>query len=156
RGVTIGTVSDITLAPDRRNVQVTSDIYVDAMKRLGLAVPKKGEQSMDPTVRVQLVSAGITGVRFLQADFFDPERYPPPVLSFAPPWTKVPPPPPTERRRGGGGGGGGAGPPPPAAGANPRMADLKKPLVSFDGLEIGLNPNAGSFTHFLLDFRRPA
>src|SRR5207248_11457677 len=31
-----------------------------------------------PRVRVQLASAGITGVRFIQTDFFDPERYPPP------------------------------------------------------------------------------
>ena len=90
RGVTIGTVADITLAPDRRNVQVTSDIYVDAMKRLGLAIPKQGEQSMDPNLRVQLVSAGITGVRFLQSDFFDPRRYPPPALSFEPPWNYMP------------------------------------------------------------------
>ncbi len=90
RGVTMGTVADITLAPDRRNVQVTSNIYVDALRRLGLAVPKEGEQSMDPNLRVQLVSAGITGVRFLQTDFFDPQRYPPPALRFPPPWNYVP------------------------------------------------------------------
>src|SRR5215470_11941080 len=90
RGVTIGTVGDITLAPDHRNVQVTSDIYVDALKRLGLEVPKKGGQPLDPSLRVQLVSAGITGVRFLQTDFFDPERYPPPALSFPPPWNYLP------------------------------------------------------------------
>src|SRR5205814_304905 len=41
RGVTVGTVADITIAPDRRNVQVTSDVYVDAILRLGLTVPKK-------------------------------------------------------------------------------------------------------------------
>jgi len=31
RGVTVGTVADITIAPDHRHVQVTSDIYVDAL-----------------------------------------------------------------------------------------------------------------------------
>ena len=52
---------------------------VDAIRRLGLAVPKEGERSMDPNLRMQLASSGITGVRFLQTDFFDPGRYPPPA-----------------------------------------------------------------------------
>ena len=36
RGVTVGTVADITIAPDHRHVQITSDVYVDALVRLGL------------------------------------------------------------------------------------------------------------------------
>ena len=36
RGVTVGNVADITIAPDHRHVQVTSDVYVDALQRLGL------------------------------------------------------------------------------------------------------------------------
>jgi paraquat-inducible protein B len=92
RGVTVGTVSDITIAPDHRHVQVTSDIYVDAIKRLGLGdrAPRKGEEFMNPLLRVQLVSAGITGVRFLQTDFFHPQRYPEPTLPFEPPWNYIP------------------------------------------------------------------
>jgi paraquat-inducible protein B len=90
RGVTVGTVADITIAPDRRNVQVTSDIYVDAIRRLGLPVPERGEEFIDPRLRVQLASSGITGVRFLQTDFLDPKRYPPPVMPFEPPWNYVP------------------------------------------------------------------
>jgi len=92
RGVTVGTVADITIAPDHRLVQVTSDIYLDALVRLGLlkAAPKAGEQFIDPHLRVQLVAAGITGVRFLQTDFFDESRYPPPILPFPPPWNYVP------------------------------------------------------------------
>jgi paraquat-inducible protein B len=92
RGVTVGTVSDITIAPDHRHVQVTSDIYVDAMQRLGLGdrAPRKGEEFINPLLRVQLVSAGITGVRFLQTDFFHPQRHPAPVLPFDPPWNYVP------------------------------------------------------------------
>ena len=48
------------------------------LARLGLRIPKRdtGEVFIDPNLRVQLVSAGITGVRFLQTDFFDTERYP--------------------------------------------------------------------------------
>jgi len=92
RGVTVGTVSDITVAPDHRHVQVTADMYVDSLVRLGLIehAPKKGEEFASPNWRVQLASAGITGVRFIQTDYFDPERYPLPQLSFEPPWNYVP------------------------------------------------------------------
>ena len=92
RGVTVGNVADITIAPDHRHVQVTSGIYVDAIARLGLGdrAPRKGEDFMNPLLRVQLVSAGITGVRFLQADFFHPGRYPEPLLPFDPPWNYIP------------------------------------------------------------------
>ena len=34
--------------------------------------------------------AGITGVRFLQTDFFDESRFPPPKLPFPVPWNYVP------------------------------------------------------------------
>lgn len=90
RGVTVGTVAEISVAPDGRQVQVTSDIYSDALTRLGLELPVAGGAFIDPNLRVQLASAGITGVRFLQTDFFDPARHPPPSLSFAPPWNYVP------------------------------------------------------------------
>jgi len=90
RGVTVGTVRDITVAPDGRHVQVTSDIFVDALERLGLEQPKRGAPFIDPNLRVQLASAGITGTRFLQTDFFDPVRHPPPKLPFEPPWNYVP------------------------------------------------------------------
>lgn len=92
RGVTVGNVADITIAPDHRHVQVTSDIYVDALARLGLGTraPTKGEEFINPLLRMQLVSAGITGVRFLQTDFFHAGRYPEPILPFEPPWNYVP------------------------------------------------------------------
>jgi paraquat-inducible protein B len=45
---------------------------------------------MPENLRVQLVAAGITGVRFLEVDFFDPERYPLPPLPFKPPWNYLP------------------------------------------------------------------
>lgn len=92
RGVTLGSVSDITVAPDHRHVQVTSAIYIDAMARLGLRLtpPTKGEEFLDSKIRIRLANAGITGVRFLQADFVDPDRYPPPVLPFEVPWNYVP------------------------------------------------------------------
>ncbi len=92
RGVTVGTVGDITIAPDHRHVQVTSEIYVDAMARLGLGdrAPQQGEEFISPLLRMQLVSAGITGVRFLQTDYFHPQRFPKPALPFEPPWNYIP------------------------------------------------------------------
>jgi paraquat-inducible protein B len=90
RGVTVGIVRDITVAPDGRHVQVTSAIFVDALKRLGLERPKPGGAFIDPNLRVQLASAGITGIRFLETDIFDPVRHPAPQLPFEPPWNYVP------------------------------------------------------------------
>jgi paraquat-inducible protein B len=94
RGVAIGTVADITIAPDHRHVQVTSDIYVDAVRSLGISDgkpnPDSGLPFMPENLRVQLVASGITGVRFLEVDFFDPSRYPPPPLPFKPRWDYIP------------------------------------------------------------------
>jgi paraquat-inducible protein B len=94
RGVTVGTVANITIAPDHRHVQVTSDVYVDAVRSLGISDgapnPKSGQPFMPEDLRVQLAAAGITGVRFLEVDFFDPSRYPPPPLPFTPPWNFIP------------------------------------------------------------------
>ena len=87
RGVTIGVVKDITIAPDHRLVQVTADIYVDAMVRLGLGTRSeiKSYQSDSPQdLRVKLATTGVTGVKFLLVDFF-PDAAPPPPLSFEAP-----------------------------------------------------------------------
>ena len=64
RGVTIGTVTDITISPDHRHVQVMSDVYLDSLTRLGLHIPKKntGEVFIDPNLRVQLAAADTTPV----------------------------------------------------------------------------------------------
>ncbi|RMG18366.1 MAG: MCE family protein [Planctomycetota bacterium] len=94
RGVQVGTVSRIAVAPDRRRVEVECAVDVSVLERLGLRSPE-GEPDPDAPfvpedLRVQLVSAGITGVKFLQADFFDPAQYPPPELPFIPPPNYVP------------------------------------------------------------------
>jgi len=83
RGVTLGTVSAITVAPDHRRVEVWMRIYKQELARMGF----DPAAARDPTLRPQLASAGITGVKFVQFDTFDPERYPPPVLDFTPPET---------------------------------------------------------------------
>jgi ABC-type transporter Mla subunit MlaD len=81
RGVTLGTVAAITVAPDHRHVEVWMKIYTDELRRMGFAA----DRQLDPILRPQLASAGITGVKFVQFDMFPPERYPVPELEFAPP-----------------------------------------------------------------------
>ena len=61
RGVTIGNVSAIEIAPDHRMVDVITDL------------------------RAQLGSQGITGVKFIAIDFFDVKSNPPPELPFTAP-----------------------------------------------------------------------
>ena len=88
RGVTIGTVSGITIAPDHRLVQVTSECYVDSMVRLNLGSEeelKNYEAPVPPDLRVQLATTGITGVKFLLVDFFTDPDDPPPLEFDTPP-----------------------------------------------------------------------
>ena len=158
RGVTVGTVSDITIAPDHRHVQVTANMYVDALVRLGLrtGAPKSDEEFIAPNLRVQLASAGITGVRFIQTDFFDPERYPPPRLPFEPPWNYVPSAPSTLKnveeaavetinRL-----------PMLADRAKDTLADMRKTLGSIDRLAASLQAEDGSFNRALQELRAAA
>src|SRR4029453_2596029 len=94
RGVPVGIVSDITIAPDRRHVQVTSDVYWDVLRRLGIRAegpdPRSSMPFIDADLRVQLASTGITGVKYLDVDVFDPARTPLPELPFPTPWNCIP------------------------------------------------------------------
>jgi paraquat-inducible protein B len=92
RGVTIGTVSKIDIAPDRRHVGVTSDLGVDEINLMGLAHGKgKNMQIHVPAeLRIQLASTGITGVKFMQLDFFSVKSNPLPKLPFAVPVNYIP------------------------------------------------------------------
>ena len=86
RGVTLGNVSSIEIAPDHRMVDVVSNLDVDEVKRMGLAEAgaKRGKYrfSVPPDLRAQLGSQGITGVKFIAIDFFDVKSNPPPTLPF--------------------------------------------------------------------------
>jgi ABC-type transporter Mla subunit MlaD len=92
RGVVIGTVAGINIAPDRRHVETISDIDSAAVKRLGLSSDKasKTEPKVPSDLRVQLASAGITGVKFLQIDFFPEKDNPRPPLPFPTPPNYIP------------------------------------------------------------------
>ena len=87
RGVSIGNVSAIDIAPDHRMVDVVSDLDIQHVVRMGLteAGNKRGQErfAIQPDLRVQLNSQGITGVKFVAMDFFDVKSNPPPQLPFA-------------------------------------------------------------------------
>jgi ABC-type transporter Mla subunit MlaD len=89
RGVGIGRVGDITIAPDHRLVAVRMDVDVASMEQLGL-VPKdefKRTRALPPPpsdLRAQLGSRGLTGNKHVEVDFFDPKANPPPALPFPP------------------------------------------------------------------------
>jgi phospholipid/cholesterol/gamma-HCH transport system substrate-binding protein len=89
RGVTIGHVSDIEIAPDHRMVDVVSELDTHDIKRMGLteagASPLGPPRfAIPPDLRAQIGSQGITGVKFIAIDFFDVKSNPPPELPFKP------------------------------------------------------------------------
>ncbi len=85
RGVTVGSVAAINVAPDRRHVEVVSALTKADAQRLGL---EKG--AVPEAMRVQLASIGITGVKFVLLDYFPPAAYPRPELPFAVPKNYLP------------------------------------------------------------------
>ena len=92
RGVRIGRVLGIRVASNRRHVEVECAVDVDQLVKLGLRDPDRPreERFVPPDLRVQLVSPGIAGGKFLQIDFFDPKRHPPPSLPFPTPKNYIP------------------------------------------------------------------
>jgi paraquat-inducible protein B len=80
RGVKIGNVSLIDVAPDRRHVEVQYELGVAVLSRIRLA-KREGKNTKLPVtydLRVQLNSSGLTGTKYLQIDFFDVSQTPPP------------------------------------------------------------------------------
>jgi paraquat-inducible protein B len=83
RGVRIGNVEHIGVAPDNRLVAVSLGILPVEEKKLGLKSPPPG-------LRSQLATQGITGVKVVDLDFFDPDKKPPPMLPFREPAHYIP------------------------------------------------------------------
>jgi ABC-type transporter Mla subunit MlaD len=98
RGVPIGTVATIRIAPDGKLVEVKARIQTEELRRLGIDVdslwsipnPSTSEDpSIESELRVSLATTGITGVKFIEADFVSPAT-PTPRLSFTPPRNFIP------------------------------------------------------------------
>lgn len=84
RGVTVGSVTRIDIAPDRRNVEVSYELVVSVIGGLGLAADK-GEHTklkMPPGLRAQLGSSGLTAVKYVLIDYFDTKDHPMVKLTF--------------------------------------------------------------------------
>ena len=77
RGVRIGNVASIAVAPDKKHVAVGLALIAGEAERLGLA-------DANPALRTQLSTQGLTGVKFVEIDFTDPAANPPPELPFPP------------------------------------------------------------------------
>ena len=93
RGVTIGSVHGIGIAPDHQHVEVTCDLVVDQLNDLGLNVVgdrKAPRIAIPEELRVQLGSAGITGVKFILIDFFKVSDNPIVPLPFPVPDNYIP------------------------------------------------------------------
>ena len=93
RGVKIGNVSAIDVAPDQRHVEIVYSLGVKVLGKLRLAGTSHGKETrilLPPDLRVQLASTGLTGTKFLQIDFFDTGGTPPPVLPFPVPENYIP------------------------------------------------------------------
>jgi len=93
RGVTIGSVYAIGIAPDHQHVEVACDLVVDQLNGLGLNVVGDGKApriAVPAELRVQLGSSGITGVKFILIDFFKVSDNPIVPLPFAVPDNYIP------------------------------------------------------------------
>ena len=95
RGMTIGRVGRIGLAPDRRHVEITCALAVGRLRGLGLATDAAGGErepgfALQPDMRAQLAQPGLTGPQVLSIDFFDPATHPPPKLPFPVPARTIP------------------------------------------------------------------
>jgi ABC-type transporter Mla subunit MlaD len=77
RGVPVGSVHAIDIAPDHRYVRV--DLAIDRARSRSLGLDRG-----DPRIRAQLALVGITGLRIVELDVVDPATSPPPSLAFAP------------------------------------------------------------------------
>jgi paraquat-inducible protein B len=76
RGVNIGAVADISIAPDRKHV----DVELALRERDAMHLRLTEEL---PELRTQLANQGVTGLKFIDIDFFDPRANPPTPLPFA-------------------------------------------------------------------------
>ncbi len=95
RGVSIGTVAAIEIAPDHRHVDVLAELDVDEIRRMGLTEGGRegkgiGRFIIPADLRAQLGSQGITGVKYVSMDFFVEADNPPPDLPFPTPRNYIP------------------------------------------------------------------
>lgn len=91
RGISIGQVKDVRLAPDRRHVEVRLDLVIEELRRLGIAAGPDAKRLALPTdLRAQVAALGLSGVKFVDLVFVDERLHPPPELPFPVPDEHIP------------------------------------------------------------------
>jgi len=95
RGVSIGTVASIEIAPDHRHVDVVAELDVVDIRRMGLTEggpegSATGRFIIPPELRAQLGSQGITSIKYVSIDFFVEDDTPAPELPFPTPENNIP------------------------------------------------------------------
>ena len=92
RGVTLGTVLGVKIAPDKRHVEVSYGIDAPLMRSAGIAAGTgHGGSSKVPSDRRAQVSAqGLTGQKYILLDFFDVKTNPVEPLPFPTPENTIP------------------------------------------------------------------
>ncbi len=89
RGVNVGNVSSIEVAPNRRHVAVSYDLASGQAQRLALDNASKERPQLGTSVRAQLGSMGVTGNKYVSLDLFD-NSTPADELNFTPPARYIP------------------------------------------------------------------
>ncbi|MEQ1634088.1 MAG: MlaD family protein [Planctomycetota bacterium] len=91
RGVPIGVVDDITLAPDKKHLQVLASLYDDKLVKLGLDPEQLGPDREFPVdLRAQLVTQYLTQTSFVLVDFHEGGADPQKRLPFDVPINTIP------------------------------------------------------------------
>jgi phospholipid/cholesterol/gamma-HCH transport system substrate-binding protein len=85
RGVTIGQVSGIAVAPDHRHVRVGCALAESSLRRQGLAIGRGRSTRLveEPGLRAELALVGVTGQKIVLLDFVNQATHPVPALPFA-------------------------------------------------------------------------
>jgi ABC-type transporter Mla subunit MlaD len=90
RGVSVGRVTAIQIAPDQRHIEIAYEIDAAQRERLKPGGEASVSGALRPDLRAQLASAGITGLKFVLIDYFDPQQQPVPPLPFQAPANYIP------------------------------------------------------------------
>lgn len=92
RGVTLGTVNAVEVAPDKRHVEVSYGIKSESMESVGIAASNGGSAvaKVPADLRAQISAQGLTGQKYILLDFFDSKVHPVPELPFSVPANNIP------------------------------------------------------------------
>lgn len=77
RGVDVGAISAISIAPDHRDISVKYDLDLGSLAKMGITVTKQGHRvrsDVPSDLRAHVGGNGLTGVKYLAIDVVDPQE----------------------------------------------------------------------------------